>query len=1491
MMAAVLVLAGSLIVATERADAQSTTILVSNQGTNPDSHGFLFGPDPTYNTNYELAGAFTTGPNDYGYGLASVTLVLSLSAFETGTPVPEVTIHSDRNGAPGQALVTLDPPPNIGGITTASQYYTFNTPPQTKLAPETTYWVSVHATGIAMLFRTSRSPDEDGGKEDGWSIGNNVMSRTRDSGSAWAVLTSRTGPKYFRMGLRGVVFTPDVGQLALYWLDQSGQQDHPEANGNLLQLQYCRGTLPFMVYFHGNMDHRDIDEWDVDIRPRRGVVGDVTYGFREQTDANDGFHQMFGRVTFDGPTSMTIKIRARDGNTWGPWSPPSGLYCREVPRVASITTSGGQIINEGDSFTFDVVFDKPMQLDTDLTLRLTRSEGSYPKFTGGLGEKTITVRRGQSNVSLDMRSIDDNIRSMDPEITLEIVPGTRYRAGHRNAVSFQIRDGSYEPELDANGNPTGDIVFNRDTVTRSFPRCGEGSDSTATNRVGLVEVREDAGTIQVPVHTIAGGTDFVHNYVIVNMQGTATREDDYNAPAVVTFQPLAETTLIDVEILNDLQLEDTQSFRLTLVLNAFTAAQHLLDCQEAEIIIEDDDTADTTIRIADGADAAFTDFVGREARVTEGNTIKLQVSTPAETGQCIVPFPINAWTTASGDVSVIDQSGFTTNNGTQSGLRIPPCTRADEMHVPTVQTAGDQGTKTVYFDIAPVADERIFLEGGRETVRYTVHIDDSEAGSQQVEADTTVDETPPQLQSATVDGSSLTLSYDEELDNGSLLSSGLFAVNVNQASRPVMGVAVGQSNVILFLSPAVVAGDAVTVDYTVPTDEEAGRVRDTSGNAAESFSGQAVTNDTTSSGGGGGGERSDEQAPPGVPQGLDVALQQSGKLKATWKAPGSGPAPTGYTVQWKAAVDAWEDPGVVSETDVTKTSYVIGGLTDGVEYAARVVATRDGADSAPSEEVTAMPRETTPPELSSASVDGAELTLTFNEALNTDMIPHTSAFAVTLAGGSRGVDAVAASGSAVTLTLETAVFAGDAVTVDYTAPAGDSASKLKDQVGNAAASFSGRSVTNHTPAAVQLTASTHDVPAAHDGRTTFTFELRFSETPRKGFSYKTMRDHAFTVTGGDVVKARRLEKGKNVRWEISIRPDGNGTVTIVLPMTTDCEADGAVCTDDGRKLSQGFELTVPGISGPEITSGSSFSVDEGATEVATLRATDGDTPAANLTWSISGGDDAAKFAVTAAGALSFAAAKDYETPDDAGADGVYEVTVQVSDGGRTDSADLTVTLTNVNEAPTADAGSDQADVEQGAAVTLSGFGTDPDSGDTLSYAWTQSGTPAVTLSDSAVASPTFTAPTGLSADTALTFTLRVTDDEGMYAEDSVTVTIEGQETPSPLTASVSGMPASHDGSASFTFELRFSENPRKGFSYKTVRDHAFTVTSGDVTKARRLEKGKNVRWEISVTPDVNGTVTIVLPATTDCTAEGAICTQDGRMLSNRLEITVPGPGG
>ena len=112
-----------------------------------------------------------------------------------------------------------------------------------------------------------------------------------------------------------------------------------------------------------------------------------------------------------------------------------------------------------------------------------------------------------------------------------------------------------------------------------------------------------------------------------------------------------------------------------------------------------------------------------------------------------------------------------------------------------------------------------------------------------------------------------------------------------------------------------------------------------------------------------------------------------------------------------------------------------------------------------------------------------------------------------------------------------------------------------------------------------LTAAIHDAPGSHDGQEDFTFELRFSEEPKEGFSDVTLRDHAFTVTGGEVAGARQLDGDSatpNIRWEISVSPDSNANVTVELPATEDCEAQGAICTDDGTMLSSPQKFTVKG---------------------------------------------------------------------------------------------------------------------------------------------------------------------------------------------------------------------------------------------------------------------------------------------------------------------------
>ncbi|GAB4277226.1 MAG: hypothetical protein Kow0080_28050 [Candidatus Promineifilaceae bacterium] len=95
-------------------------------------------------------------------------------------------------------------------------------------------------------------------------------------------------------------------------------------------------------------------------------------------------------------------------------------------------------------------------------------------------------------------------------------------------------------------------------------------------------------------------------------------------------------------------------------------------------------------------------------------------------------------------------------------------------------------------------------------------------------------------------------------------------------------------------------------------------------------------------------------------------------------------------------------------------------------------------------------------------------------------------------------------------------------------------------------------------------------------------------------------------------------------------------------------------------------------------------------------------------------------------------------------------------------------VTPSNQPPTANAGPDQ-NVEIGTAVTLDGSGSsDPDGNTPLTYGWTQTGGPAVTLSDATAVNPTFTAP---NVSAVLTFTLTVTDSLGLAgAPDTVVIT-------------------------------------------------------------------------------------------------------------------------
>ncbi|HVW29429.1 MAG TPA: PKD domain-containing protein [Polyangiaceae bacterium] len=125
----------------------------------------------------------------------------------------------------------------------------------------------------------------------------------------------------------------------------------------------------------------------------------------------------------------------------------------------------------------------------------------------------------------------------------------------------------------------------------------------------------------------------------------------------------------------------------------------------------------------------------------------------------------------------------------------------------------------------------------------------------------------------------------------------------------------------------------------------------------------------------------------------------------------------------------------------------------------------------------------------------------------------------------------------------------------------------------------------------------------------------------------------------------------------------------------------------------------------------------------------------------------------------------------------------VNDGKASSAASTTTVTVNpavTNLPPTANAGANQT-VSSGAAVTLDGSGSSDPNGDKITYAWTQTGGPAVALSSTTAQKPTFTAPT-VSATTTLTFSLVVNDGSLSSSASTVTITVNPAGPNSDITA-------------------------------------------------------------------------------------------------------------
>ena len=468
----------------------------------------------------------------------------------------------------------------------------------------------------------------------------------------------------------------------------------------------------------------------------------------------------------------------------------------------------------------------------------------------------------------------------------------------------------------------------------------------------------------------------------------------------------------------------------------------------------------------------------------------------------------------------------------------------------TATYGGGSGTAALLFayevadgesDTDGVGVEADSLSGGtiRDEARNNAELDHDGLAA---DSGHKVDGVRPQLAAsggAVVNGTRLTLTYNEALDGGSRPVSGDFTVRVEGARRSVANVAVSGRELELTLDPAAEHGEAgITVSYTPGTNP----IRDAVGNDAEGLSNEPVTNNTpdttsptvsslaiTSNPGGDQIYAAEDEIEVTVTFSETVVVTRTPRMRLRV---GSRNRTAGYLRGSGAAALVFSYEVALGDED-----------TDGVSIAAGRIDRNGGTIKDEVDNDAVLDHEAVAPQAGhkvdgvrpaflSAAVDGSSLTLTYGEALDGGSRPAPGDFTVEVGGTGRSVSAVSVSGSVVTLTLDPAVEHGDTgIRVNYS----PGTRPIRDAVGNDALGLSSRSVTNTTGA--PNTAPEITSPGSFDVRENQSLARRLVARDT---------DPGDEVTGWEIV-------GGADRFQFSVAPD---TGELSFRTAPDFEAPG-----------------------------------------------------------------------------------------------------------------------------------------------------------------------------------------------------------------------------------------------------------------------------------------------------------------------------------------------
>ena len=275
----------------------------------------------------------------------------------------------------------------------------------------------------------------------------------------------------------------------------------------------------------------------------------------------------------------------------------------------------------------------------------------------------------------------------------------------------------------------------------------------------------------------------------------------------------------------------------------------------------------------------------------------------------------------------------------------------------------------------------------------------------------------------------------------------------------------------------------------------------------------------------------------------------------------------------------------------------------------------------------------------------------------------------------------------------------------------------------------------------------------------------------------------------------------------------------------------------------GSSTPTPSNQAPTANAGSDQTVNEGDSVSQTGSGTDSDGTIASFSWSQVSGPSVTLNSSTSA-TVSFTAPSTNSSTQI-----VLRLTV-TDDDGASGSDTVTITVNTTNQAPTANAGSDQT-ADESSTVNLDGSASSDSDGSIASYSWAQTSGNSVSLSGANTATPSFTAP-ALSVSATLTFELTVTDDRGATDTDTVTITVNPVAGQNQAPTANAGSAQNVTGTSAVTLDGSASSDPDGSIaSYNWQQTAGTTVTL----------TGANTASPTFTAPDVNATEVLTFQLT------------------------------